>query len=69
MQRPITVSRVARVSLNPKDSEGQWVLQSLRNAGFKVFSCYVEGLANPRVSTQSGTYEGLKAIRNLLEAT
>lgn len=69
MSRLTAVSQIARVSLNPKDSDNRWILESLRNAGFKIFSCYVEGLANPRVSTQSGTHEGLKAICNLLEAT
>jgi hypothetical protein len=58
----------ANVCVNYDDPTTLTALELLRDAGFSVRSTAVSGLASPRVTVKSGTYYGLKQIRELVKS-
>ncbi len=64
----VEITKDARACLNYDDPDSLIVLDLLRGAGYGVRSVFVEGLSKPRVIVKSGTYSGLKQIRQMIEA-
>ena len=60
------VSKDVRVCINYNDPSTKLVLKLLKDAGFNIRSIAASGVSQPRVITQSGTYEGMKQIRQLV---